>query len=92
MKPTERPCADPQIISQEGFEGWAVLLHPQTGESIGLGAVGMTIWKLLDGEHRVDEIAAAVKAGCEDAPDSVLEDTLAFVEDLHRRGFVQAGE
>ncbi len=88
MKPTDKPIADPQVVLREEFADWAVLFHPLTGEAVGTGPVGVTIWKLLDGQHTLAEIAAEVQAQCEDAPPTVLEDTLAFVEDLQRRLFV----
>ena len=88
MDSTERPIASPDAVLREEFDDWAVLFHPHTGEAVGVGPVGVAIWKLLDGQHSLAEIAAEIEAQCEDAPDTVLEDTLAFVEDLKRRAFV----
>jgi Coenzyme PQQ synthesis protein D (PqqD) len=75
-------------VLREGFDDWAVLFHPLTGEAVGAGPVGVIIWKLLGGQRTLAEVAAQVEAQCEDAPPTVLEDTLAFVEDLQRRLFV----
>ena len=88
MQPTDKPIADPQVVLREEFDDWAVLFHPLTGEAVGTGPVGVTIWKLLDGQRTVAEIAAVVAAQCEDAPPTVLGDTIAFVQDLRRRLFV----
>jgi len=89
MKPTDKPTISPDVVLREEFDDWAVLFHPLTGEAVGVGPVGVTIWKLLDGQLTLAEVAAQVQARCEDAPPTVLEDTLAFVEDLHRRLFVR---
>jgi SynChlorMet cassette protein ScmD len=90
MKPTNKPIASPEVVLREEFDDWAVLFHPLTGEAVGAGPVGVVIWKMLDGQRTLEEIAAEVTAQCEDAPApaSVLEDTVAFVKDLERRLFV----
>lgn len=88
MQPTDIPITDPNAVLREEFDDWAVLFQPTTGEAVGVGPVGVAIWKLMDGQHTLEEIAAEVKAQCEDAPDTVLEDTIAFVDDLERRLFV----
>lgn len=59
-----------------------MLLHPLTGEAIGTGPVGVTIWKMLNGQRTLAEISTEIEAQCEDAPDTALEDTLTFVKDL----------
>jgi SynChlorMet cassette protein ScmD len=89
MKPTDSPMASPDVVLREEFDDWAVLFHPLTGEAVGTGPVGVAIWKLLDGQHTLAEVAVQVQAQCEDAPDTVLEDTLAFVQDLQQRLFVK---
>lgn len=89
MQPTDQPIADPQAVLREEFADWSLLFHPLTGEVVGIDPVGVTIWKLLDGRRTLADVAAQVQAQCEDAPDTVLEDTLAFVSDLQRRLFVR---
>jgi len=89
MKHTDRPIANPDAVLREEFDDWAVLFHPLTGEAVGVGPVGVAIWKLLDGQRTLAQVAAEVEASCEDAPETVLEDTVAFVDDLERRLFVR---
>ena len=89
MQPTDKPITDPQVVLREEFDDWAVLFHPLTGEAVGIGPVGVVIWKSLDGWRTLAEIAGQVQAQCEDAPPTVLADTLAFVGDLQRRLFVK---
>ena len=92
MQPTDIPITDADAVLREEFDDWAVLFQPATGEAVGVGPVGVTIWKLMDGQHSLEEVAAEVKAQCEDAPDTVLEDTIAFVDDLERRLFVRKND
>ena len=89
MQPTDQPIADPQVVLRDDFAGWAVLFHPLTGEAAGIGPVGLVIWKLLDGQRTLAEVAAQVQAQCADAPSTILADTLAFVDDLQRRLLVR---
>jgi len=89
MQPTDIPIANPDAVLREEFDDWAVLFQPMTGEAVGVGPVGVAIWKLMDGQRSLAKVAAEVKAQCEDAPDTVLEDTIAFVDDLKRRLFVR---
>lgn len=90
MNPNDTPVANPEVVLREDFDDWTLLFHPGTGETVGVDPVGVTIWRLLDGQRTLVEIAAQVQAQCQDAPasEAVLEDTLAFVNDLERRLFV----
>lgn len=89
MHPTDQPIANPQVMLREEFDDWTVLFHSLTSDVVGVGPVGVAIWKLMDGQRNLEEVAAEVKAQCEDAPDTVLEDTIAFIDDLERRLFIR---
>lgn len=45
-------------------------------------------WKLIDGKRSVEDIAEALKIRFEDAPPSVQDETLEFLQSLYRRLFV----
>ena len=85
----EIPAVDPQAILNEEFDDWALLFQPLTGETVGLDPVGVLTWKMIDGRRSGEEIAAALATRFEDAPPSVREDTLAFLEKLYRRLFIR---
>jgi hypothetical protein len=89
IKPTDIPCIDPRAVLREDFEDWTILFHPLTGEAVGLDPVGVMTWKLIDGRRNAGEIAAALKSRFEDAPPSIREDTLAFLQSLYRRLLVR---
>jgi hypothetical protein len=88
LKYSDRLAAHPQVVLHEEFKDCAVMYHPLINETFATGAVGVAIWKALDGRRSLAEIAALIKAEYEDAPDSLLEDTLAFSQELYRRLFV----
>jgi len=85
---TDRLVPSPEVILRDDFEDAAVLFHPHTAEALCISAVGVAIWRALDGRHTLAQVAAAVATECDAPPDTVLEDTLAFVERLYRRLFV----
>ena len=89
MKLTDKPIAGPDVVLREEFCDWAVLFQPLTGQAVGTGPVGVAIWKMLDGRRTLTEIAAEIEIQCEVPPETVLEDTLAYVEDLQRRLFLK---
>ena len=88
LQASDTPVAHENVTLLDDFDDLAVLFHPLTGEAIGINQTGIAIWKAIDGTHSLAEIAASLAESCEEAPASALEDTLAFVSDLHRRLFV----
>lgn len=88
LQASDTPVAHENVTLLENFDDLAILFHPLTGEAIGINQTGIAIWKAIDGAHSLAEIAASLAENCEEAPTSALEDTLAFVSDLHRRLFV----
>lgn len=93
MKASDTPSAHPQAVLREEFDDYAVLFQPLFGEAFGLDPVGVVVWKLLAqrGQRTLSQIAAEVAAQCGESPDTVLEDILAFAQDLHRRLFITVG-
>ena len=56
MKDDERPIANHFVLLREEFDDWAILFNPDTGRGFGLSPTGVYVWKLLDGEHVIDEM------------------------------------
>ena len=61
MESSNKPIANPVAVLREEFDDWAVLFNPDTADAVGINPVGVAMWKLLDGQHGLDEIA--VQAG-----------------------------
>ena len=81
------PVASASTVFREELDDWALLFDPDTGEVHGLNPVATFIWKQLDGRHSVDEIASLVQASFDDVPDSVVQDTITFIDKLKAMGY-----
>jgi SynChlorMet cassette protein ScmD len=85
---SRRPVADAVVVLREEFDDWAVLFHPDTAAAVGINPVGVAIWKLLDGEHSVEQIVSEISDRFADVPEAATEQVIAFIDDLGKRGFV----
>ena len=47
---------NPSIVVREELEGWGVIFDPDTGDSFGLNAVGVLIWKGLEAGKSKEDI------------------------------------
>ena len=88
MKLSDKPVANPVVVLREEFDDWAVLFNPDTAGAVGINPVGVTVWKLMDGERNLKEIAAQVKEEFYDVPETVDEELTEFVGNLAKSGFV----
>ena len=73
---------------REEFDDWAVLFDPDTGHGFGLSPTGVYVWKLLDGEHSIDDMLEALRRDAEGVPPGASEHLVAFVEELTNNGLV----
>lgn len=85
----ENPLANPVIGLRQEFDEWGLLYNPDTSDSMAISPVGVVIWKLLDGKHTIPDIVAEVKIQCEDAPETVQEDVVTFIQSLQARGYLE---
>lgn len=54
--------------------------------------VGTTIWELIDGEHSVDQIVAAVQETYEVSEEDARKDVTEFIQTLHEESLIQLVE
>ena len=88
MKLSDKPIANPVVVLREELDKWAVLFNPDTADAVGINPVGIVIWRLMDGQRKVDDIVAEVKNSFSDVPEVVDQDITSFIDDLTERGFV----
>lgn len=88
MKRSDRPIANPVVVFREEFDKWAVLFNPDTADAAGINPVGVAVWKLMDGQHSLEEIVEEIKDRFADVSDSVVQHVSEFVNNLVERGFV----
>jgi SynChlorMet cassette protein ScmD len=86
LKNSEEPIANPHVMLREEFDDWAILFNPDTGRGFGVNPTGVYVWKLLDGEHTIDEMLAALCRDALDVPENVYADIGAFVDALIAEG------
>jgi SynChlorMet cassette protein ScmD len=84
----EYPVAQSVIVLREEFDEWATLYNPDNADALGINPVGVVIWKLLDGQHTLADIAAEVKARFEEVPETAAADLAVFIHNLEERGFL----
>lgn len=90
MSPSSFPRRHPDTAFRPiGDEGGLVVL-PGSAEVKVLNPVGIKIYSLLDGEHSVESIAAAVVEEFDVAEDQARRDIEAFLKELESNGMLVA--
>jgi SynChlorMet cassette protein ScmD len=83
-----QPIVNPNIVLREEFDDWAVLFDPDTANAVGVNPVGVAIWKRLDGQHTLDQIAKEIRETFSEPTGSVDEDIAAFIQQLVEAGMI----
>ena len=95
LKLTDKLIINRDIVVNEDFDDCTILFHPILNDAIGVSPVGITIWKVLEGQLSLAEVVETIKTQFEDTPETVMEDTMVFSQNLYNRQFVwlaQEGE
>ena len=64
------------------LDGEAILLNPKQGYSYNLNPVGTLVWKLLDGQHTIEDITIAVCEAYEVEPEQAGQDIKRLLDNL----------
>jgi SynChlorMet cassette protein ScmD len=75
-------------VLREEFDDWAILFDPDTGDAFGLSPTGVYLWKLLDGQHSIDDMLEALRRDAQDVPAEAGDHVGEFLADLTKRGLV----
>jgi PqqD family protein of HPr-rel-A system len=81
--PRQNPETAARVIDDSMF-----VLHAETSELHALNDVGARIWELVDGEHDVAAITAAIEAEYEVDPAEAAADVVAFLDQLTEKGLI----
>lgn len=81
-----QPSPDVQSAS---LEGETVLLNVSTGRYYTLNRVGSVIWEHCTGHNTISDIHAVLCRRFEVAPERVLEDLVALINQLVQEGLLQ---
>ena len=85
MQLTDVVAHTPGVVSRM-VDGEAVLVDPKKGMVRVLNPAGARIWEMIDGRRTVAELAAGIAAEYGIEASRAQADTIAFCEDLVRRG------
>ena len=73
-----KPIANPAVVTRERVGDWVALYNPDTTDALGINAVGVAVWRLLDGRRSLGTIVDRVKCRFMDAPGTVHDDVIAL--------------
>jgi SynChlorMet cassette protein ScmD len=79
---------NPSVVFREEFDDRAILFDPDSGETFGLNAVGMLIWKCLDGRHTMELIVKRLYNHFDKVPEDAKDHVQGFIQKLVQRGFI----
>jgi SynChlorMet cassette protein ScmD len=85
------PTANRTVILREEFDDYALLFDPSSGRGFGLDAVGVAIWKMLDGRHTLEGIAASLRSSFDAVPDDAAAHARQFIDELISEGLAGYG-
>ena len=64
MKNGGKPIGNPVVMLRKEFDDRAILFDSDTSHGFGLNPTGVHPWKLLDGEHPIDDMLEGLAPGC----------------------------
>jgi len=71
------------------LQGEAAILNLKTGVYYGLDDVGASVWRMLDGPRRVDELVDALLGEYEVDREECQRDVIALLGELAVRGLIE---
>jgi len=90
MKVSAKPTPNPTVASRQILPGEAILVNLDTAASLVLkNPTAVFLWQLADGQRTVQEIIAAIRQECPDAPPTADADVLETLDLLEAKGFIQ---
>jgi hypothetical protein len=81
------PCPRPDLICVE-LDGEAVVYERDGGTMYRLSHLATTLWDCFDGTTTLRELAADLASAVPDSADSLVEQLLAFADELARQGLL----
>ena len=87
IAPESRPSPSPQAVFR-GMRDGGVLLNLGSGQYHGINEVGVLIWRLLDGQRTVADVAVALREEVSGAPEDLEGYVREFLEGLRERELV----
>jgi SynChlorMet cassette protein ScmD len=80
---------DPRVVLREELDQWGILFNPDTSEVVSINAMGIDIWKLIDGTCRMQYIFDTIQTQYDQVPSEAQEQVNDFINELIKRGFIK---
>lgn len=84
-----RPRANPAIVLREEFDDWTILFDPDSGDTFGLNAAGVLVWKCLDGRHSIEDILKKMEQTFENVSANAKNHIEKLIKALIQKGLAQ---
>ncbi len=91
IRPEGRYRPNPRLADQ-ALGGKSVILNYEGKRILGLNESGSALWTLLDGTRSLQAVAETLAAESDAPAEEILEDVLAFAQDLAERGLLVEDE
>jgi hypothetical protein len=92
MMPTSalsRYLCNPDVVLREEDEDGGLLFNPDTNQIRVLNHTGLFIWKLCDGNHKLEGILAALRDAYNEIPEEQVDQQVKdFVDEMVANGFI----
>ena len=78
----------PNIVLREEADDWGILFDPDTGNSVVLNPVAISMFKAMRKTQDAAKVAAMIREEYDDVPETLESDFSELVENLARHGFI----
>jgi len=78
----------PNVVLREEADEWGILFDPDTGASVALNPIAVTMFKAMQKSQSIESVEEAVRSEYGAVPDMLTEDIVEFVESLAESGFI----
>ncbi|MCD4686044.1 MAG: PqqD family protein [Anaerolineae bacterium] len=81
------PTVNPVVIFQPVLDE-AVLVNPDTADSLVLNSTGILVWQHIDGQRTIDELVQVIATYFDNPPDSINADIMELLDTLAAEEFI----
>ena len=78
----------PNVVLREEADEWGILFDPDTGASVALNPIAVTMFKAMQKSQSVDKVEKAVRDEFDEVPETLKDDIADLVEALAKDGFI----
>ena len=76
------------VVLREEADDWGVLFDPDTGNSVALNPVAITMFKAMQKRQDIDSVISAVYEEYEEVPETLDQDIIDLIDTLVQGGFI----